>query len=105
MKHIFCLVFFLTNGLIIPSVAAVSDADAEQEALARLVHELRLLERLIQRTEANANADPDPDARIRFRYDWLRREVKQISDGVQLHMDAPHSELRSYPSLRGDYRH
>ena len=100
MKHLFRLAFFLASGLIIPPVAA-SDADAEREALARLVHELRLLERLVQRAEANAN----PDARVRFRYDWLRRDLRQVRDGIRSHIDAPRTQPRLHPPLRGDYRH
>jgi RAQPRD family integrative conjugative element protein len=45
-----------------------------------------------------------PDTRIRFRYDWLRQDLHRIRDGIQDHIDAPRSEPRRFPPLRGDYR-
>lgn len=77
-----------------------ADADAERDALAKIIHELNALEPLIKQAEANA----DQDARVRFRYDWLRQDLKQIKDGVQSHIDAPRAQPRSFPPLRGDYR-
>ena len=80
--------------------AVWADADAEREALARLIHELEALAPLIERAETQAN----PDARIRFRYDWLRRDLDRIQSGIQAHIDAPRTEPRPFPPLRGDYR-
>ncbi|MBR9910319.1 MAG: conjugal transfer protein [Gammaproteobacteria bacterium] len=79
---------------------AFADADAEREALAKIIHELEALEPLIKRVEANANQD----ARLRFRYDWLRQDLKHIRDGIQSHVDSPRAQPRSFPPLRGDYR-
>ncbi len=90
--------FLIIGSLITPAVFA--DADAERDALAKIIHELKALELLIKQAEANA----DQDARIRFRYDWLRQDLKQIMDGVQSHIDAPRALPRSFPPLRGDYR-
>ena len=77
-----------------------ADADAEREALARLIHELDALAPLIKSAETQAN----PDARIRFRYDWLRQDLDRIQSGIQAHIDAPRTEPRPFPPLRGDYR-
>ena len=77
-----------------------ADADAEREALARLIHELDALAPLIERAESQAS----PDARIRFRYDWLRQDLDRIQSGIQAHIDAPRTEPRPFPPLRGDYR-
>ena len=79
---------------------AFADADAEREALARVVHELDTLEPLIRTAESQAN----PDARVRFRYDWLRQDLARLRLGVQEHIDAPRAEPRTFPPLRGDYR-
>jgi RAQPRD family integrative conjugative element protein len=79
---------------------AFADADAEREALARVVHELETLEPLIRTAQSQAN----PDARVRFRYDWLRQDLARVRLGVQEHIDAPRAEPRSFPPLRGDYR-
>jgi RAQPRD family integrative conjugative element protein len=79
---------------------AFADADAEREALARVVHELETLEPLIRTAESQAN----PDARVRFRYDWLRQDLARVRLGVREHIDAPRAEPRTFPPLRGDYR-
>ena len=54
---------FLILGLSITPVA-FADADAEREALGKIIHELNALEPLIKSAEANA----EQDSRIRFRY-------------------------------------
>ena len=80
--------------------AVLADADAEREALARLMHEIEALTPLIETADSQAN----PDARIRFRYDWLRQDLQRIQAGIQEHIDAPRAEPRTFPPLRGDYR-
>jgi len=99
MKRPFWPSTFLIIGLSF-TTAALADADAEREALAKIIHEINALETLINRAEVNA----DRDSRIRFRYDWLRQDLKQIKDGIQSHIDSPRAQPRSFPPLRGDYR-
>jgi len=93
----------LVSGLLtvaLPVQFAVADADGERAALARITHELEAIEPLITEAAAQAN----PDARIRFQYDWLRQDLIKIQQGLQAHIDAPRSEPRTFPPLRGDYR-
>ncbi|HCO60381.1 MAG TPA: conjugal transfer protein [Porticoccaceae bacterium] len=99
MKRHLWLPSFLIIGLVV-TPAAFADADAEREALAKVIHELNALDSLIRRAEANA----EQDSRIRLRYDWLRQDLKQIKDGIQSHIDSPRAQPRSFPPLRGDYR-
>jgi len=99
MKRQFWPSTFLILGLCIAPVA-FADADAEREALAKIIHDIHALETLINRAEADA----DRNSRIRFRYDWLRQDLKQIRDGIQSHIDSPRAQPRSFPPLRGDYR-
>ena len=86
-------------SLFTPAMVS-ADADAEREALARLIHELEALAPVLESAESQAN----PDARIRFRYAWLRRDLKRIQSSIQAHIDAPRTEPRPFPPLRGDYR-
>jgi len=98
-----CIAHLLIVGLLGTAVlvqTVVADVDAEREALARIVHELDALEALIRQAESQA----EPDARIRFRYDWLRQDLSRMQQGIQEHIDAPRSEPRTFPPLRGDYR-
>ncbi len=97
-RHRFTTSTLLTLAIITPSVLA--DTDDERAMLARLLHELTLLEPLIARSEAKA----DPDARIHFQYDWLRQDLARVRAGIQSHLDAPRNEPRPVPPLRGDYR-
>ena len=85
---------------VLPVQFVVADADGEREALARITHELEAIEPLITEAAAQANLD----ARIRFQYDWLRQDLNKIQQGLQAHIDAPRSEPRTFPPLRGDYR-
>ncbi len=87
-------------GVALPVQFAIADADGERAALARIIHELQAIDPLITEAASQAN----PDARVRFRYDWLRQDLDRIRLGIQEHIDAPRSEPRTFPPLRGDYR-
>ncbi len=89
----------LVLGLLI-TPALMADSDAEREALDRILHELTIIEPLIKVAESQSVND----TRIQFRYDWLRQDLNQIKDGIQLHLDAPRATARTFPPLRGDYR-
>ena len=99
MRIIQALTFGLL-GILLAVQFASADADAERAALSRIIHEIQSLEPLIVEAASQAN----PDARIRFQYDWLRQDLYRIRLGIQEHFDAPRSEPRSFPPLRGDYR-
>ncbi|MCP4043843.1 MAG: conjugal transfer protein [Gammaproteobacteria bacterium] len=87
-------------GTALPVQFAIADADGEREMLARIAHEIEAIGPLISQAESQAN----PDARIRFQYDWLLQDLDRIRLGLQEHIDAPRSEPRTFPPLRGDYR-
>ena len=76
---------FLIIGLFITPMA-FADAEAEREALAKIIHAKFIEEG------------------VRFRFHWLRQDLKQVRDGVQSHIDAPRAQPRSFTPLRGDYR-
>lgn len=93
----------LVSGLLataLPVQFAIADDDGERAALARITHELNAIDPLIAEAVSQAN----PDARVRFQYDWLRQDLERIRLGIEAHIDAPRSEPRSFPPLRGDYR-
>ncbi len=92
------LVGLIIGLLMTPALYA--DADAERDALTRIVHELQAVESLITKAQSQA----DNDARVRFQYDWLRHDMAMLKDGIQAHIDAPRAQPRSFPPLRGDYR-
>jgi RAQPRD family integrative conjugative element protein len=88
-------------ALLIFSAFALADADGERVALAKIVHELEALKPLI--TEANSQSNAD--ARIQFEYDWLALDIQRIKAGIEEHLAAPRTQPRSFPPLKGDYRH
>lgn len=81
-----------------PAMAA--DSIDEREALARLAHEVATLAPLIDAAKAVAK----PGARVRFRYDWLRRDLARVREGLLEHAHADQAEPRQIEPLRGDYR-
>ena len=86
---------------VLPARFAVADADGERAVLARIIHELQVIEPLITEAASQANLD----ARIRFKYEWLRQDLSRIRLGIQEHIDTPRTEPRSFPPLRVDYRY
>ncbi len=93
----------LVSGLLVataPIHFAFADADGERAVLARIIHELQAIDPLITEAASQAN----PDARVRFQYEWLRQDLDRIRLGIREHIDAPRSEPRTFPPLRGDYR-
>lgn len=91
---LFILLIFST------SFTVQADADAERTVLAQLAHELDALIPLITKAQAQAN----PDTRIRFQYHWLKQDINRMQRGIREHIQAPRTEPRSFPPLKGDYR-
>ena len=87
-------------GIALFGSSALADLDSERGSLAKLVHEIDALAPLIHAAEVQA----DPDARIRFQYEWLRQDLARVRQGISEHLNAPQSEPRRFPPLRGDYR-
>ncbi len=87
--------------LLLFSSVVWSDADGERTALAQIIYELDALEPLI----IEAKAQSDHDARVRFQYDWLALDIDRIKSGIEAHIKAPRTQPRSFPPLKGDYRH
>jgi len=82
------------------TVPTDSDSDTERAALIQLVDEIEDLSKLIDHAEQAAN----PTARIQFQYDWLRRDLKLVRQGIESHFETPSSEPREFEPLHGDYR-
>ena len=82
------------------TVSIDSDSDTERAALSQLVDEINGLSKLIDRAEQAAN----PTARIQFQYNWLRRDLKLVRQGIEAHFETPSSEPREFEPLQGDYR-
>ena len=83
------------------SSLAVADADGERVALAKIIHELDALKPLITEAKAQSN----PDSRIQFQYEWLALDIQRMKSGIEEHITAPRTQPRSFPPLKGDYRH
>ncbi len=78
----------------------LATTDREQDALEKIIEELEQLNELIDKAERES----DSTERIRFRYDWLRRDLKLVKNGIQDHLDAPSTEPKTFEPLQGDYR-
>lgn len=51
----------------------------EREALTRFIEQLNVLMPLIDEAERNRR----PDQRLPYRYDWLKRDVRRIQEGIR----------------------
>ena len=98
MKQLRVLCFLL--ACIVCTTTYHADIVTERKALKQIVHEIKQLDKLIDKAEREA----DPTERIRFRYDWLRRDLRKVRNGIQDHIDGPSTEPKSFEPLQGDYR-
>lgn len=76
------------------------DADQERDALARIDHELAVIEQLTYEAERKRPSW----RRVSFRYDALRRDLHDMRAGIQDHIQAPRQDPRRVQPLDGDYR-
>ena len=90
----------LLSLLICQDVVADDTANDEYQALQKIDRHLSELALLIDEAELSA----DPDRRIRFRYDWLRRDIARVRNGVQAHIHRPLAEKQANAALQGDYQ-
>ena len=91
---------FIVSLLLWQSAAAEDTAKNETNALLKIDRHLSELALLIDEAELAA----DPDNRIRFRYDWLRRDIARVRNGVQAHIHRPHAAKQASADLLGDYQ-
>lgn len=91
------LLFTLLLG---QSAAADEPTKDENQALLKVDRHLSELASLIDEAELAA----DPDNRIRFRYDWLRRDIARVRNGVQAHIHRPLATKQANVALQGDYQ-
>lgn len=82
------------------SVLPTPDDTGEREMLARIEHELTVVQQLLPEAQARA----DRDARVRFDYLGLYRDLDLVRQGVREHLLGPGEAPRTFPPLRGDYR-
>lgn len=83
-----CLTFALEAG-----------RDIERASLKQLSHELAQLEPLITKAESAS----DRNDRVRFRYDWLRRDIADVREGIETFLSDAEFSPRSFQSLQGEY--
>jgi RAQPRD family integrative conjugative element protein len=89
-------------GFMFFSVAVIpvyADTAAENTELARMVHILDSLQPIINAAEGQR----DPRARVQFQYNWLRKDLTQIKDGIQQKINMPRIQPRVVKPLKGDF--
>jgi RAQPRD family integrative conjugative element protein len=96
----------LTLAITIAAVASLAtpmpsfaDAESERAELARLIHELEQLERVLQQAQAAA----DSAQRIHFQYDWLRNDLARVKAGIREYLETVPLTPRTITPLAGDY--
>lgn len=100
-NHSFIAPVTLAVALVLATVTLQADRDAERTALTRLVAELERLEPLIARAESESELHD----RVRFRYDWLRRDLDKVRDGIEAFLSDAEFTPRTFEPLQGEYHH
>ena len=100
-RRILCAfaILLVSFAAIAPPTASLADAQTERTALARLIHELEQLERLIEQAEAAAESSQ----RIHFQYDWLRGDLARVKAGICDYLESVPLTPRTVTPLAGDY--
>ena len=93
------LVSLLAVAALAGSAGVRADEEQERENLARLEHEIRVLQANVRSAAAQGNTL----ARVQFRYDWLEQDLELVRRGLADHLDAPR-QPRPVPPLKADYR-
>jgi RAQPRD family integrative conjugative element protein len=78
---------------------SLADAETERTELARLIHEIEQLERVIEQADAQA----DSSQRVQFQYDWLRNDLARVKAGVREYLETVPLTPRTITPLAGDY--
>lgn len=81
------------------SEAVSTGAESEREVLARVVHELRVIEALI----AKADQRKPAAARISFDYNQLLLELAAVGDGIEEYINGVRMQPRLFEPLKADY--
>jgi RAQPRD family integrative conjugative element protein len=84
--------------LAIPALS-LADADSERTELARLIHEIEQLERVIEEAESAA----DSVQRVHFQYPWLRTDLARVKAGIREYLESVPLTPRVITPLAGDY--
>ena len=99
-RSIFALaIALIAFATLVPPAISLADAETERTELARLIHELEQLERLIEQAEAAA----DSAQRIHFQYDWLRTDLARVRAGIRDYLESVPLTPRTVTPLAGDY--
>ena len=77
----------------------VQGAESEREVLARVVHELRVIEALV----AKADQRKPTAARVSFDYKQLLLELNAVSEGIEEYINGARMQPRSFEPLRAEY--
>lgn len=95
----FLIKLFVMILVSIFSAAIYADTALENQELAKI----QLVIRSIYPMLNQADAQQGKNQRIRFRYDWLRRDLASIQQGIGNKLHGILVEPRSFKPIKGDY--
>ena len=85
--------------LVLIALSLQADSPTEREFLTQVSQEIAQLDSLIKRAERARN----PNERLQFRYDWLRKDLQSVREGIESYISEYHLTPRSFPALKGEY--
>jgi len=95
---------FIVPLLLLAATAAQADepfqgAESERDVLARIVHELRLIETLVTKAQQRKRTE----ARVSFDYKQLKFELNTVSEGIEEYISGTRLQPRIFAPLRAEY--
>lgn len=85
--------------LVVLALTLQADTPTERKFLAQVSQAIAKLDSLINHAERARN----PNERLQFRYDWLRKDLQLVQDGIEAYISEYHLTPRSFPPLKGEY--
>ena len=92
-KIAFCFCFLCA------SVALQANTNTELFHLTQIVDEINRLTTLIDRAEQAR----DPNKRLQFQYDWLRKDLRRVVQGIEDYVTEYNLTPRQFDELNGAY--
>jgi len=93
--------FFVLSGLLLAGTVSVAHA-TEQDNLALLLSQLRLLDATLQRAEKQATVATDP--RFYFDYPQAHADIQAMRNGIKHYLTPSRAQPRQVLPLAGAYR-
>jgi len=93
------VIFVALLLLTVPGLSIAGAEDAERAALARIIHEVNLIEQMVTDAERNKSNT----SQYTFQYPSLKSDLNAIVEGIQAHLSRPSRMPKAVAPLIKNY--